>query len=101
MSRASSRSDTGRTSPGRVADRIYALLGDDDDGRSCKDIPASACEAQAGNFVRHVLALTGSKAGDGLADPKLVLTWLLGAMGAPAFLIGLLVSVREAGSLLP
>lgn len=51
--------------------------------------------------MRHVLALTGSKAGDGLADPKLVLTWLLGAMGAPAFLIGLLVPVREAGSLLP
>ena len=34
-------------------------------------------------------------------DPKLVLSWLLGALGAPAYLIGMLVPLREAGALLP
>jgi hypothetical protein len=34
-------------------------------------------------------------------DPKLVLAWLLGALGGPAWAIGLLVPIREAGALLP
>lgn len=49
----------------------------------------------------HVSALTASKLADGLVDPKLVLAWLMGALGAPAALTGALVPVREAGSLLP
>ena len=62
--------------------------------------PESAC-GPARQFLRHVLALIASKTGDGLADPKLVLAWLLSTIGAPAFAIGMLVPVREAGSLLP
>jgi MFS-type transporter involved in bile tolerance (Atg22 family) len=38
---------------------------------------------------------------DGLIDPKLVLAWLLNAIGSPGFLVGLLVPVRESGALLP
>jgi MFS family permease len=49
----------------------------------------------------HVSALTATKTADGLIDPKLVLAWLMSSIGAPGFLIGLLVPVREAGSLLP
>ncbi|MDJ0942633.1 MAG: hypothetical protein QNJ30_04180 [Kiloniellales bacterium] len=73
----------------------------EDEGRVCKDIPESACAAQPENFLKHVLALAATKTGDGLADPKLVLSWLLSALGAPAYLIGLLVPLREAGALLP
>jgi len=57
--------------------------------------------AEAGNFLRHVGSLTATKLGDGLADPKLVLTWLLTGLGAPAYLTGLMVPLREAGALLP
>ena len=49
----------------------------------------------------HVSALTATKTADGLIDPKLVLAWLMSSLGAPGFLIGLLVPIREAGSLLP
>lgn len=49
----------------------------------------------------HVSALTATKTADGLIDPKLVLAWLMSTIGAPGFLIGLLVPIREAGSLLP
>ncbi len=49
----------------------------------------------------HVGSLASTKTADGLIDPKLVLAWLLNAIGAPGYLIGLLVPVREAGSLLP
>jgi len=80
---------------------IYSLLTGDDDGRICRDIPEEACDEQPGNLFKHIFSLAATKTGDGLADPKLVLSWLLNALGAPAFLIGFLVPIREAGALLP
>ncbi|MXQ08808.1 MFS transporter [Alphaproteobacteria bacterium GH1-50] len=58
-------------------------------------------DAEPGNFFRHAASLSMTKTADGLNDPKLVLSWLLTSLGAPAFWIGLLVPVREAGALLP
>ncbi|SLN52800.1 Major Facilitator Superfamily protein [Roseovarius litorisediminis] len=56
---------------------------------------------EARNGLRHVLSLSMTKLADGLIDPKLVLSWLLGILGAPAAIIGMLVPIREAGALLP
>lgn len=42
-----------------------------------------------------------SKLADLLASPKITLTWLMQALGAPAFAISLIVPVRESGSMLP
>ncbi|KCZ55410.1 hypothetical protein HY29_12810 [Hyphomonas beringensis] len=80
---------------------VMQMLTSGDDGRVCKDIPESACNAESGNFLKHITSLSASKISDGLIDPKLVLSWLLTTLGAPAFMIGLLVPVREAGALLP
>ncbi len=86
----------------RAAVRLaYETLAADDDGRVCRDISDEACNAQPQNFLRHAGALGLSKAADGLSDPKLVLSWLMTHLGAPAALVGLLVPIREAGSLLP
>ncbi len=49
----------------------------------------------------HLASLTLTKMADGLIDPKLVLAWLLNAIGSPGFLVGMLVPVRELGALLP
>ncbi|GMG83211.1 hypothetical protein LNKW23_24240 [Paralimibaculum aggregatum] len=49
----------------------------------------------------NLAALTLFKLADGLINPKLVLSWLLSALGAPAGVVGALVPVREAGALLP
>ena len=84
-----------------LTDAAYDALFGDDEGRVCRDIPESACRAEPGNAVVHVIGLAATKTGDGLADPKLVLAWLLNALGAPAFLVGMLVPVREAGALVP
>lgn len=56
---------------------------------------------EARNGFVHVIALTLTKTADALIDPKLVLSWLLTALGAPGAMIGALVPVREAGALLP
>ena len=82
-------------------DKVYQALVIDDEGRACRDIPESACHEEPRNFFTHVGSLSLSKLADGLIDPKLVLSWLMTSVGAPGYLIGLLVPVREAGALLP
>lgn len=82
-------------------DRIYEALTGDDVDRVCLDIPEESCREQPRNFLLHVTALSATKTADGILDPKIVLAWLVGAIGAPAFMLGLLVPIREAGALLP
>ncbi len=84
-----------------LAALAYRMLTGEVDGSVCRDIPEAACREQPGNFLKHLFSLAATKTGDGLADPKLVLSWLLATLGAPAFLIGWLVPIREAGALLP
>ena len=81
--------------------RLYEWLTGDDDSRMCKDIPDEACHEQPRNFFLHLLAALGNKLADELASARLVLPWLLGVIGAPLWMVGLLVPIRESGSLLP
>lgn len=67
----------------------------------CRDIPEEACDEQPRNLSLHLASLTATKTGDGIVDPKLVLSWLIDALGGSAIAIGLLVPIREAFSLLP
>ncbi len=72
--------------------RLYGSLTEDD---------AQADAGQIRAFFTHFTALTASKLAGGLVDPKLVLSSVLVALGAPGGLVGALVPVREAGALLP
>ena len=56
---------------------------------------------EARNGLRIAGSLSLTKVSDGLIDPKLVLSWLMTALGAPAALAAALVPIREAGALLP
>ncbi|QPM88912.1 MFS transporter [Pseudooceanicola algae] len=56
---------------------------------------------ESANGLRIAASLSMTKISDGLIDPKLVLSWLLSALGAPAVFAGALVPIREAGALLP
>lgn len=62
-------------------------------------VTANAGEAR--RFSIHFMALALTKIADGLIDPKIVLSWLLSTLGAPGYIIGALVPVRESGALLP
>lgn len=84
-----------------AAEAVYDALYGDAEARVCKDVPESACRHLPRNWTLSTLALSLTKTGDRIADPKLTLTWLFSALGAPAFLIGLIAPVREAGALLP
>lgn len=81
--------------------QIFDLVSADDDARLCRDIPEAQCNEQPRSFVLQTLSQALSKIGDSLADAKIVLPWLLGAVGAPMFFVGLLVPIREALALIP
>ncbi len=82
--------------PSQSKTAVCGALTIGDEGRVCKDVSESACAAQPETFLKRFIASAGTKTGDGLADPKLVLSWLLSALDAPAYPIGLLVPLREA-----
>ena len=76
-------------------------VAEDEVTQFCRDLPDSACRQQPRNVPLHVVSLSLTKVGEGLADAKLVLAWLLAAIGAPTWAIGLLVPVRESLAMLP
>jgi hypothetical protein len=82
-------------------DGLYDLVTGDEDARVCKDIPPESCNDQPRNFFAYLGANLLTKVADELCSAKLILPWLLGALGAPGLLVGLLVPIREAGVLLP
>ncbi|WP_447046106.1 MFS transporter [Vreelandella sp. H-I2] len=81
--------------------RLYEWLTGDEDSRMCDDIPEGACNEQPRNFFLHLWASLGNKLADELSSARLVLPWLMGIIGAPVWMVGLLVPIREAGALLP
>ncbi|MDI5890940.1 MFS transporter [Halomonas rhizosphaerae] len=81
--------------------RLFEWLTGDEDSRMCRDIPDAACDEQPHNFFLHLLAALGNKLADELSSARLVLPWLLGVIGAPLWMVGLLVPIRESGALLP
>lgn len=98
---AAPRSTDYPTAPERALSQLYDFVTGDEDARVCKDIPPESCNDQPRNFFTYLIANLLSKVADELSSAKLVLPWLLGALGAPAVFVGLLVPVRESGVLLP
>ncbi len=84
-----------------VLERLYVALIDDDEDHGRGELPDEVVDEVPGNAAKQVTALTLQKAGDLVVDAKTVLAWLISAVGAPAGLTGLLVPIREAGSMLP
>lgn len=80
---------------------LYDLVTGDENARVCRDISDAACHEQPTNFFIHLISLLANKAGDLIASPKLVLPWLLATLGAPTWMAGMLVPIRESLALLP
>lgn len=80
---------------------LYEMLANEEDARACADISDAACREVPRNFGLMLLAQGLTKLGDALASPKTVLAWVMAAVGAPVALVGLMVPIRESGSLVP
>ncbi|MBC3766839.1 MFS transporter [Neptunicella marina] len=80
---------------------LHQLIGDEEDARACKDIEKKQCDNQPRNYLLILLAQLFTKLADSFASAKVVLPFAMNAAGVPVFLSGLLVPIRESGSLLP
>jgi hypothetical protein len=85
----------------RLSADIYTKLVNEEDARVCTDIDEQACHDVPGNFLLMIFSHFFTKLGDALANPKVVLPWVMETLQAPLYLIGFLVPIRESGSLIP
>lgn len=85
----------------RLAEAPYEFLVNEEDARVCSEISDDACRVVPGNFFAIFLTQFLTKLADALASAKIVIPWFLTSVGAPAFFAGILVPIRESGSLLP
>ena len=85
-----------------LSGRVYGWVTDEDpEGQACEAIPDEACKEVPKNFLLNASNGAATKLAEQVASPGLVLTWLLGTLGAPVALVGLLEPIRQGGSLLP
>jgi len=82
-------------------EQFYTKLSNEDDARLCVEIGADACRETPRSFKLILVSSFLTKLGDAIASPKTTLAWLCTALGAPAFVLGFLVPIRESGSMLP
>ena len=66
-----------------------------------KQLPESVQRNLPGNVLRLVGATALQNSGDQAVNASTVLPWLFHVLGVPAALVGLLVPIRESGSMLP
>lgn len=82
---------------GTAAARLYTRL----TGARTEGLDAAAQASVPRNGLRIIAASALQNAGDEAINAKTVLPWLLSAVGAPGWTVGLLVPIRESGSMLP
>jgi hypothetical protein len=84
-----------------LTDDLYTKLVNEEDARVCREISDAACREVPRNFFLLIGSSVLTKLGDAVANPKTTLTWMMDTIGAPIALTGLLVPLRESGSMIP
>lgn len=84
-----------------LPEKIYDLLTNEEDSRVCEEIGEEACRETPRSFVLILVTYVLTKLGDAIASPKTTLAWLTTAIGAPGWVLGFLVPIRESGSMIP
>ncbi|WP_420890586.1 MFS transporter [Dietzia kunjamensis] len=83
-----------------TAERFYSRLVTRDADAE-RDLPDDVRRELPRNGLRLVAANTLQSSGDQTVNASTVLPWLFHVLGVPAALVGLLVPIRESGSMLP
>ncbi|MDN4479696.1 MFS transporter [Demequina muriae] len=83
-----------------ASQRFFRFLVSDDEADAASVSPEARPHIAA-NGIRQMAAQTLQSVGDQVVNAKTVLPWLVTALGAPSGFVGLLVPIREAGSMLP
>lgn len=84
-----------------VLEKFYNFINIEDKEPNCDGISSEACDNVPRNYFIIFISSLFTKLGDTLSNPKTVLTWLMGYVNAPVYLISFIVPIRESGSMLP
>ncbi len=85
----------------KTKEQIYDWITDDGEERVCEAISEEQCTNVAGNYLKNTLSGFCSKLAEQLVSPGVTLPWILSLLGASSVFTGLLVPLKNAGSLLP
>jgi hypothetical protein len=85
----------------KVGGSVYDVLTDEEDARVCDELDETACRERPFSFLLILVSSFLTKLGDELSSPKTTLAWATTIIGAPAFVLGFLVPIRESGSMIP
>ncbi|MDO5634182.1 MAG: MFS transporter [Micrococcus sp.] len=88
------------SSPGAL-DRVYTALIRQRDEQALDELPDAVRRDVPANGTRMVAAHALQSSGDQAVSPSTVLPWVFATLGVPSALVGLLVPLRESGSMLP
>ena len=87
-----------RTTAVSTTDKLYSALMKRE---AESDMPARERSQVASNGLKLITANALQSSGDQTVNASTVLPWLFSALGVPPALTGLLVPIRESGSMLP
>ncbi len=82
-------------------EEIYRWITEEDEERSCKAISEENCTNVPGNFIKNALSGFCSKLAEQLVSPGVTLPWMLSMFDAGLGFSGMLVPLKNLGSLLP
>lgn len=80
----------------RIFNRLLTL-----DAQAEQELPDAVKRNMPGNALRIIGATALQNSGDQVVKASTVLPWLFHSLGVPSALVGLLVPIRESGSMLP
>lgn len=84
-----------------VSEQVYEFLVEDGEERACDAISDEACEEAPGNFLLNGLNGFCTKLAEQIASPELIIPYVFSIIGVPSYFSGLLVPIKNTGSLLP
>lgn len=84
-----------------LTEKVYDFITDEGEQRACEKISEKACREVPGNFLKNVASGGFSKLANQLVSTGTTLPWIFSALNVPSFLVGALVPIKDAGSLLP
>lgn len=84
-----------------MSKKLAALLNLEVELRSCEPIEEEYCKEVPGNFLKNASSGFCSKLAEQLVSPGVTLPWILSLLGSGTGLSGMLVPLKNLGSLLP
>jgi MFS family permease len=84
-----------------ISVQVYEYLIESGEERACDAISEESCKEAPGNFLLNGLNGFCTKLAEQIASPELIMPYVFALIGVPAFYSGLLVPIKNTGSLLP